>query len=103
MEKDILSQVIEVEKEIQKCIEAEKIKAHEWLEAVKKESQEQCLLEEKKINDSLQQFLAEESKQAEARAAEIERQAAITAERLGQMKTEVLTGIIEREVARILP
>jgi hypothetical protein len=49
MEKDILSEVIEVEKEIQKCLEVEKAKSHDWLEKVKKESEEELVREERNI------------------------------------------------------
>ena len=49
MERDILSQVIEAEKEIQHCLDLEKIKAREWLERVKKECEDEFTREEKNI------------------------------------------------------
>lgn len=103
MEKDILSQVIEVEKEIQKCLESEKVKIREWLEGVKKESEEEFFREELEIKQSLDQSLREATKQSETAAAQILSEAADAAERLRRLKAETLTGIIERQIARILP
>jgi hypothetical protein len=103
MEKDVLSQVIEVEKEIQRCFEAEKLKVREWLEIAKKESQQEVLLEEKRIKQALEQSSAEAAKEAEIQAAEITREAAAAAERLAQLKTERLTVLTERQIMRILP
>ncbi len=103
MEKDVLSQVIEAEKEIQKCIESEQLKAREWLDGVKKECDESFLREEKKIRESLEQELDHAAGQAEAEAAGIVSQAASAAERLGNIKKEILSAIIQRHIARILP
>ncbi len=103
MEKDILRQVIEVEKEIQKCLESEKVKIREWLEGVKKESDEEFLREELEIKQSLDQSLREATRQSETAAAEILSEAADAAERLKRLKAETLTGIIGRRIAGILP
>src|SRR5574337_265278 len=100
MEKDVLSQVIEAEKEIQKCIEAEKLKAREWLDEVRKECEETFLLEEKKMRESVEQALDRASGQAEAEAAGILSRAASAAERLGQLKKENVTAIVQRYIAK---
>ncbi len=103
MEKDVLSQVIEAEKEIQKCIENEKLKAREWVDGVTKECDESFLREEKKIREYLQKELDHAAGQAEAEAAGIVSQAEGAAQRLKTVKKEILSAIIQRHIARILP
>lgn len=102
-EKDTLSQVIEVEKEIQKCLALEKVKAAEWLEGVKKETEAESLGEETRIREALEESRTAASKEADRKAAEIVSTAALEAERLGHLETKTLQGIIEKQIARILP
>ncbi len=103
MEKDVLSEVIQVEKEIQKCLEIETVKAHEWLETVKRKTEEDLVREGEKIKESLEKSLEEASRAAEAKAAGTADRAAAAAERLGQLKTETLSGIVKQKIERILP
>lgn len=103
MEKDILSQVIEVEKEIQSCLDIEKVKVHEWLERIKKECEEEYIREEKKVRDSLDQSLEEASKEAALKAEEIVSRAEAGAERLGRLPPETLAKIVIQRIAGILP
>ncbi len=103
MEENILSEVIEVEKEIQKCLDIEKVKTREWLENVKKGSEEKLIQEGKKINESLEQSIEEAARAAEVKAAETTRRAAAAADRLGQLKTETLLEIIRQKIETILP
>lgn len=103
MEKDLLSQVIEAEKEIQQCLDLEKIKAREWLERVKKEYEEEFIREEKNINESLEKSAAEAAREAGARAAGTVSQAAAAAERLGRLQTETLSKLVAKQIAGILP
>ncbi len=103
MEKDVLGQVIEVEKEIQKRVEAEELKVREWIESVKKECRKKIFIEEEKINRSAEQSLAEATKQAGKKAEEIVNQATAAAELLGQLKAESLIGLTEIQVVKILP
>jgi vacuolar-type H+-ATPase subunit H len=103
MEKDVLSQVIEAEKEIQKCLESEKVKVRDWIEAVKKESEAVYLAEEQKIKESLDHSLAESARQAETKAGEIADAAGKSAERLGHLHPEILQRIVEKRLAKILP
>jgi hypothetical protein len=103
MEKDVLGQVIEVEKEIQKRVEAEELKVREWIESVKKECREKIFIEEEKINRSMEQSLAEAAKEAGKKAEEIVNQAAAAAELLGQLKAESLIDLTEIQIAKILP
>ncbi len=103
MEKDVLSQVIEAEKEIQKCLEAEKEKVREWIEAVQKESEEDFHVEERKIKEALDQSLAASAKDAEAKAGEITEDAVKRAAHLGQIGPETLQRIVEKRITKILP
>jgi len=103
MEKDILSQVIDAEKEIQQCLEAERVKAREWLERANKEAEEAMLLEQRKIKEMQEQSLAEADKQAAQKAEEIIREATAASEHLGQLKPEVLRSIVEQRIPGILP
>jgi hypothetical protein len=103
MERDILSQVIEAEKEIQQCLDLEKVKIREWLERVRKECEEEFIREEKNINASLKISAAEAAGEAEVKAAGIVRQATATADRLGRLQAEVLSNSIAKQINRILP
>ena len=103
MERDILSQVIEAEKEIQQCLDLEKIKAREWLERVKKECEEEFIREEKNIKESLEKSTAEAAREAGAKTAGTVNQATAAAERLGRVQTETLSKIVAKQIAGILP
>ena len=103
MEKDVLSQVIDVEKEIQKNLESEKVKAREWLDTVKQEEEQSFLVEQKRIQASLELSLADAVKQAGEKAERIVHQTELAAERLGHLNAEVLGSIVERRISRILP
>lgn len=103
MEKDVLSQVIEAEKEIQKCLEAERAKAREWLDSERKQAEEAFLLEQEKIKHYQEQSLAAADREAERKIQEIVREAARSAERLGQLDTKVLLKLVEQRMSGILP
>ena len=103
MEKDILSEVIEVEKEIQKCLEVEKEKSHDWLEKVKKESEEELVREERNIKESLNKSIEVAKKEAELKAVEIVKQTEARAERLAKMNDDTLVDIVGKQIIRILP
>ncbi len=103
MEKDILSEVIEVEKEIQKCLEVEKAKSHDWLEKVKKESEEELVREERNIKESLNKSIEMAKKEAELKSAEIVKQTEARAERLAKLNDETLVGVVGKQITRILP
>jgi hypothetical protein len=103
MEKDVLSQVIEAEKEIQKCLEAEKVKVREWLESVKRECESEFAVEERKIKESLDLSMAESAKQSEAKAGRIVEEAGQYAARLEQLRPETLSAIVRKQIANILP
>jgi vacuolar-type H+-ATPase subunit H len=103
MDKDLLGEVIVVEKEIQKCIELEKVKSREWLEQTRKEFEEEVEREEKNLRESLRQAMEQAAKDAGARAFDIVRQAERTAGRLTAVKNDTLLRIVEKHVRTILP
>ena len=98
-----MSQVIEAEKEIQQCLDLEKIKAREWLERMKKECEEEFIREEKNINESLERSTAEAAKEAGDKAAGAVSQASAAAERLAHIQAETLSKIVAKQLSGILP
>jgi hypothetical protein len=103
MERDILSQVIEAEKDIQHCLDLEKIKAREWLERVKKECEEEFIREEKNIKESLAKATAEAAREAEVKAAGTVSRATAATDRLGRLQAETLSRIVAKKIVDILP
>ena len=103
MERDILSQVVEAEKEIQQCLDREKVKAREWLERVKQECEEEFIREEKNIKESLERSTAEAAREAAVKAAGAVSRASADAERLGRLREEALSRIVAKQIAVILP
>ncbi len=103
MEKDILSEVIEVEKEIQRCLEIEKTKANDWLVKVKQVSQEELVREEKNVKESLRIAIEQAKKDAASKAEDIVKHAETQAGRLAKLDNEALQDIIGEQIIRILP
>ncbi|HTP04795.1 MAG TPA: hypothetical protein VMM54_06540 [Nitrospirota bacterium] len=103
MQKDILSEVIDVEKEIQKGLDVEKEKSHDWLEKVKKETEEELVREEKNIKESLNKSIEVAKKEAELKAVEIVKQTEARAQRLAKLNDQALVDIVGKQITRILP
>ena len=103
MEEDILSKVIEVEKEIRKGLETEKVKAHEWLEKIKKESEEEIIKEEYRLKEAFESALVESGAYAKRKASEVLSETVLLSERLKAMPDETLSEIITRHIMKILP
>ena len=99
----MLSEVIEAEKEIQKCLELEKIKVREWLETVEKESEEQFRRQENEIKNVCDTSLEEAAKASEAEASRTVSRAAARSERLRQLPAETLSRFVEEKILKILP
>lgn len=103
MEQDILSEVIETEKAIQRCLDEERAKARKWLEVSKKEAAEEQARSEQELQAEFERTLAEAEKEAAARAAVVEKEAESVAERLRRLDDATLRGIAERRINQILP
>src|SRR3989304_1654149 len=103
MEKDILSEVIEVEREIQKCLEHEKSRAQEWLDKGKKESAGGFARVEQELAGAFGKVLTDAKHDAAVRAAEIVKDAEAQAARLRALDDGLLTRIAVNHLKRILP
>ncbi len=103
MDKDVLGMVISVEKEIQASLEAEKVKASEWLEGIKKSSAEEFAREEALIVEDFQKSAATAMDAATAKAEAIIRDAEEEAGKLLSLSDGTLTEIIMKRISRILP
>lgn len=102
MDKDVLSEVIEAEREIQKCIDAEQSRLRQWLEDVRKEAEAAVAREEERNNASAAQALEDAKKQAEAEAVHIRGQAEAEAAALANIEDRVIAGIVLKHISRIL-
>ncbi len=103
MEKGILHEVIEVEKEMLRYIESEEVKLQKWLEQVKNESEKQLTLEEEKVRKSFLNFVKNAIHDAERKASDIVREAITQSDRLEKLDTGTLTRIVMKHINRILP
>ena len=102
MDKDILNEVIEAEKVIQNCIEAEQAKLRTWLDQVKRESSEAVVREENNDRELLTRALEDAKKSAEAKAKQVANDAATRTLRIEKLDNGTLTGIIIKRMPRIL-
>jgi hypothetical protein len=103
MDNNILSEVIEVEREIQKCLELEQAKARDWLEKVKKECADEVLKEEARIRDSLAAAEDRARKEAEENAASSLRDTAAFVEQMDHLDRAVLQAVVDKHIRTILP
>lgn len=103
MDNNILSEVIEVEREIQKCLEVEQTKARDWLEKVKKECAEELLKEESRIKDSLAREEERARKEAEEGTASSVKDAVALVEQRDHLDRAVLQTIVDKHIRTILP
>lgn len=103
MDDDILSQVVEVEKEVQQRIEIEKKMSQEWLENAKSEAEEKVLIEEKELKKNVTDSISIARLNAEKKAEAIISDANIEAERLEGLDNDILKNIIIKHIIKILP
>jgi len=103
MDNNILSEVIEVEREIQKCLELEQAKARDWLEKVKKECADEVLQEEGRIKDSLAAAEDRARKDAEESAASSVRDAEALVELRDHLDRAMLQAVVDKHIRTILP
>ncbi len=102
MEKGILNEVIEAEKDIQACIEEEQGRLREMLEQVRQEAAETVATAERELAASREQDLETARQEAEAKAKMIVEDASSRAGRLDGVDDRTLTGIIMKRIPRIL-
>jgi vacuolar-type H+-ATPase subunit H len=103
MEKNILSKVIEVEREIQERLREEKSKSLEWVERAKKEAEDELAKEEEGLKEYCRKTVDDTGAAAEKEAAELLRDSALHAEKLAAISDDVLTGIVLKYIQGIVP
>lgn len=103
MKEDLLSEVVEVEKELTLNLETEDIRAKAMLDSLRWGSEQKVSEEEKQLQEALDQALTASIKRAEIRASDILEKADAAAARLERISDEVLKVIIRRHITRILP
>jgi vacuolar-type H+-ATPase subunit H len=102
MDKGILNEVIDAEKDIQSCIELEQARLREMLERVRREAEESVAAAERELSSSRDRELETVRQEAEAKARKIVEQASVRVERLGRVDDGTLTRIILKRIPRIL-
>lgn len=103
MERNLLSEVIDAEKNIQKQLALEEIKVREWLENSRKECDAEFERERRAIEESDRLSLAQAEQEADIKASDIVQQASRTAGRLAALSAEELSRIVEKHIRAILP
>lgn len=103
MKENLLSAVVEVEKELARSLETENIRAKEMLDNLRQDSEQKISEEEKRLQEALNQAITSSDIRAEERAASIMEKADATASRLERTGDDVLKGIIRKHLTRILP
>ncbi|MGW8273083.1 MAG: hypothetical protein ACWGN7_06820 [Thermodesulfovibrionales bacterium] len=103
MEKDVLSEVIEVEKEIQQCLDEEKHRSKEWVLSVRNELEARLAREQEEMTSSADEKLNEACVQARAEAQSIVRGQEERASLLAPIPDSILREIIVRHLHTILP
>lgn len=99
----MLNEVIEVERDIHGRLLAEKRKAGEWVDEVKKKAEKDILSEEERIKKLFEQAIKDARLNAEKKAQEVIVDANEKAERLAAISDEFLIKIIRKHIIRILP
>ena len=101
MEKDILSRVIEAEKEIQERIAKEKEKSLEWIEKAKKEMQEATEEEERRREAAFRETVRNAGIEAEKKAMRMIEEETVRAENIAKTSDDVLKKLITERVIRV--
>ena len=103
MQRDLLSKVLEAEKEIQAKIESERKQCAEALLKAGKKAEEKVLEEEAILREQSESSVQESEEIAEKRAAEILEAAARRAENVRSLPEEALQKIVMKYIESILP
>ncbi len=89
--------------EIQRKLEAEREKAYEWIEKVRRETEEEVAREEEEFEKSCSAVLEETRTDAEKKAARIVEEATARCGKLEGLDGESLREIVMKHIVRILP
>lgn len=102
-EKTTLAEVIQAEKEIQKCLETEKSKAIEWLDNVKRVCKEELSAAEAGAREALAASREQARREAEETAKTVIGDSARKAAQLDAFDDGFLINLIRKDLHRILP
>ncbi len=103
MEKDILTAIIETEKEIQESLERERHKSVMWLENAKKEIEAVIAAEELELEESCRKGVADARENARGRADALLRDVVEKCRRLTELSDEKLICLLMEHIGRIRP
>ena len=103
MKDEILSAVVEVEKEIAEKIAGEKERASEQLKQLREETEREISGEEEKLRHALERSVSEAGAKAKIKASRILEEAEAHAAALTRISDEALKDILRKHIVRILP
>ncbi|HEX9021642.1 MAG TPA: hypothetical protein VF903_10330 [Nitrospirota bacterium] len=103
MGKNLLGEVIDTEKEIQKSLEREKSRLSEWLKHIKGDCEAEYAGEEQAVKETLRLSLEKAKQDADIRASDIVQKASREIEKLGALTNEDLSRIVARRLRIVLP
>ncbi len=103
MGKDIIDDIIRVEKEIEDRIENEKKSIEKWLNEIRLKAEEDILVEEQKNKQLLEQRVKTAKEEAKNRAGLLINKAIIYAKNLDSIDDNVLKEILFKHISKILP
>jgi len=103
MKDDLLSAVVEVEKELATILENEKTKCREQLDKLRGDSEREISEEKRRLQEALNKAITESGTIAEKKASAMMEKADLTVARLEGISDDALKGIIRKYIGRILP
>lgn len=103
MENNLLREIIDVEKEIQQSVDQTKASTSAWLDAKKKEIEQETAREEKDILALFQQARENTIRDAAKRASDLVTEAEKQADRIKHLNSQTLSGIAMNHIHKILP
>lgn len=103
MENHTLREIIEVEKEIQQSLDRTKETLRDWLDARRKEAEEELARSEQELLASFEQYRKHAVQDAGSRASAVATAAEDRAARVTRLGHELLAGIVANHIKKILP
>lgn len=100
---DVLSTVIEVEREIQQRLDEEKKKSRERIEHATAEAERELAVEARRLTEAADASLSNARSTSDQEAAAVAEAARREAERIDRISDDTLRNAVRRYLARILP
>lgn len=98
-----ITKIVTIEKEIQEKIEAEKLKAEQWLEGIKKKTVEDLVRIEKEVKRTYNERLSLLEKEIRNNARNIIEEAARWHQWVINLKEDELKAVLLKFITRIIP